>query len=65
VTVFGVGLVGVVIAASPQPPSTATPLSAAMSRLRVTVREMRFIERSGGEGAPYVARQSVRQRYAT
>jgi len=65
VTACGVGLVGAVIADSLQPPRTATPLSAAMSRLRLTVREMRFMERSGRKGAPYVAWPSVRQRYAT
>ena len=65
VTACGVGLVGAVIADSLQPPRTARPLSAAMSRLRLTIREMRFMERSGGKGAPYVAWPSVRQRYAT
>jgi hypothetical protein len=62
---LGVGLVGAVVAVALQPPRTATPLSAAISRLRLTLREMRFIERSGKEGAPYVAWPSVRQRYAT
>jgi len=65
VAVLGAGVVGAVIADSLQPPRTARPLSAAMSRLRLTVREMRFMERSGRKGAPYVAWPSVRQRYAT
>ena len=65
VAVLGVDLVGAVVAISLHPLRTATTLSAATSRLRLTVREMRFMERSGCEGAPYVAWPSVRQRYAT